>query len=475
MENFEYQEYFLFKEDIINKIIINKIENKVIIRCKNYIYNFENNDDLLIKENNIETIDRLYEFIINLFDENKVFIKEIIINKEMKLIFKIDKEKEYEIILLYNKINNDYFINEIKKLKEEINILKNENIKLNNEIDNLKKLHYKTNPKEIQLLSDITKDSYSCTNLDNTFNAFKSINNKFYLVYTNENKSLIFYDLNEQMIIKEIKNYHNEYITNIRHYLDEKNKRDLIMSISKQDNNIRVWDIKKWECILNITEVNKEGYLLSSCFLSENNQIYIITSNSNYEDDSEPIKIFDFNGNEIKEIKNSCEETYFIDTYYDNILSKNYIITGNKNYVKSYDFINNEIYHKYYDNDNGGHGSLIINSNEEIIKLIDSCDDGNIRIWNFHSGLLLNKIEVTKKCLYSLCLWNNNYLFVGCSDKSIKLIELNNNIIIKSLIGHNEVVLTIKKINHPQYGESLISQGAGDDQIKLWIFKNSYK
>ena len=247
------------------------------------------------------------------------------------------------------------------------------------------------------------------------------------------------------------------------------------MSISKQDNNIRVWDIKKWECVLNITEVNKEGYLLSSCFLSENNQIYIITSNSNYEDDSEPIKIFDFNGNEIKEIKNSCEETYFIDTYYDNILSKNYIITGNKNYVKSYDFINNEIYHKYYDNDNGGHGSLIINSNEEIIKLIDSCDDGNIRIWNFHSGLLLNKIEVTKKCLYSLCLWNNNYLFVGCSDKSIKLIELNNNIIIKSLIGHNEVVLTIKKINHPQYGESLISQGAGDDQIKLWIFKNTYK
>ena len=63
------------------------------------------------------------------------------------------------------------------------------------------------------------------------------------------------------------------------------------------------------------------------------------------------------------------------------------------------------------------------------------------------------------------------YLFVGCSDKTIKLIELYNGLVIKSLTGHNDVVLTIKKIDHPQYGESLITQGAGDDQIKLWTYK----
>ena len=95
------------------------------------------------------------------------------------------------------------------KLKYDIFILKNENYQLKKEIDNLRKFHYNRNPKEIQLLSDITKDSYSGTNLDNTFNIFKSINNKYYLVYANENKSLICYDLNEQNIIKELKNYHN--------------------------------------------------------------------------------------------------------------------------------------------------------------------------------------------------------------------------------------------------------------------------
>jgi WD40 repeat protein len=463
-----YQEYFLLKDNNIYKITINKNDEIITFKCRNYMIDINFND---LYANKFDSIDDAYEFVLSIFEQNNAFIKDIIVNKELKLVFKINEEKEFEILLLYNKINNDLVINQINKLNEEINDLKNENYKLRQEIEYLKKYHYKTNPKEIQLLTDITKDSYSCTNLDNTYNIFKSINNKFYLIYATENKSLICYDLNEQNIIKELKNYHSEYITNLRHYLDERNKRDLIMSISKQDNNIRIWDIRSWECIVNITEANESGYLLSACFLYENNQIYIITSNSNFENNSEPIKIFDFNGNKIKDIKDSNEETYFIDTYYDNILSNNYIITGNKNYVKSYVFNKNELYHKYYDKDNGGHGSIIINSNEEIIKLIDSCDDGNIRIWNFHSGLLLNKIEVTKKCLYGICLWNDNYLFVGCSDKTIKLIELYNGLVIKSLTGHNDVVLTIKKIDHPQYGESLITQGAGDDQIKLWTYK----
>ena len=35
---------------------------------------------------------------------------------------------------------------------------------------------------------------------------------------------------------------------------------------------------------------------------------------------------------------------------------------------------------------------------------------------------------------------------------------MKNGLIVKSLIGHNNEVLTIKKIIHPKYGECLISQ-----------------
>ena len=42
---------------------------------------------------------------------------------------------------------------------------------------------------------------------------------------------------------------------------------------------------------------------------------------------------------------------------------------------------------------------------------------------------------------------------------------------IKIFKGHENNVLTLKKINHPLYGECLISQGYEQDNIKLWISK----
>ena len=108
---------------------------------------------------------------------------------------------------------------------------------------------------------------------------------------------------------------------------------------------------------------------------------------------------------------------------------------------------------------------------EEIIKLIDSSEDGNIRIWNFYSGILLQKIKVSDNELYEICLWNKEYLFVGCDDKSIKLLNLKKGIIINELKGHNNEVISIEKINHPKYGQCLISQGFNEDSIIIWEIK----
>ena len=42
------------------------------------------------------------------------------------------------------------------------------------------------------------------------------------------------------------------------------------MTISLEDNNIRIWNLINWECILNIKNINKTGYLYSACFLYNN-------------------------------------------------------------------------------------------------------------------------------------------------------------------------------------------------------------
>jgi WD40 repeat protein len=271
----------------------------------------------------------------------------------------------------------------------------------------------------------------------------------------------------------EIKKAHSSDITNFRHYLDNIYKRDLIMSISGPDCNIKIWNVNNFELLLNIEEIYMDGLISSACFINYFNQNYILTSNSSEVTNiPESIYVFDFNGHKIKEINDSKDPTYFIDIYYHINFDKNYIITGNKCYIKVYDYKNNEIMLKYCDNSNNYHNSIIIDDKSLIIKIIESCEDGNIRIWNFYSGELLNKIKISNKRLYEICLWDNKYIFVGCEDNTIKLVELNNNLIINNLKGHNNIVLTVKKIIHPKYGECLLSQGYTDDKIILWSNKN---
>ena len=473
---YDYQEYYLIKEQSVYKLLIGSLKNAIFIKSKNYYKIFGLNEISNLFQQSFNSLNDSYQKLKNLFEEEKIIIKNILPYKEMKLILKIDKEEVFELALNYNSNNKSNIIfNEIKELKNEINNLKISNDILKKEIIELKEYHQIKAPKNIKLLSNVINDSFVYSNLDYSFTVFNSINNILYLIYSNDNKSMICYDLNNQRKINEIKNIHDEFITNFRHYLDEINKRDLVMSMSRNDNNIKIWNINNFECLLNIKNANQNGFIYSACFLKDNSHNYIIASNRNMDGEPSPIKIFNFQGQKIDEIKDSEDQTFFIDTYYDTILNKNFIITGNFGYIKSFDYSKNELYHKYDDNkcDNNDrfHCSIIIKNNERKIKLIESSGDGFIRIWNFHSGILLNKIQVGAR-LYSICLWNINYLFVGCQDNTIKLIELNNKLIVKSINGHNNWVLTLKKICDNKGKELLISQNWGISPIKIWLVED---
>ena len=188
--------------------------------------------------------------------------------------------------------------------------------------------------KNIRFIKNLSNDSFAYQDLDNTFCVFKSIYDIFYLIYSNKNRAIIAYNLIDNVKMYQIKNAHNEYISNFRNFQDISNERDLLISISCKDNNIKLWNINNWDCLLNIKNVNKNGVINSSCFLNINNNVFILTSNFNLKGESEPIKIFDFNGTKIEEITNSNEETYFIDTYFSKKISKYFIITGKHGYVK---------------------------------------------------------------------------------------------------------------------------------------------
>ena len=67
---------------------------------------------------------------------------------------------------------------------------------------------------------------------------------------------------------------------------------------------------------------------------------------------------------------------------------------------------------------------------------------------------MITRIYIDDIWLCGICLWNYEYLFVGCEDK-IRLINLKHENNITNLIGHNKYVHCIKSIKHPKYGECL--------------------
>lgn len=559
--------YELMKDNKSYKIEVCEISDKILIKHINYKVKLSYDEISKITKILFNSIDEAYKYIENLFNKNKVIIKDVLVNDKIKLNLYIydsinDNEKEIEIDLVNESQNKDYIIidlinkynkleNEVNSLKNEINSIKEEmvilksyhkdninkselSVKENTNINDMKhdnkdiirndnnnteeknetgknkvnvdennikkdgkKLEEnsdikmedksKINKKEMNidlvLLNEVTTNSY-CSNIeDNTFCIFYSFkdNSIPYLIYSTKEKSIICYNFIEKKIKKEIQDPHKgEYITNYRHCVY--NNTDIIMSLSLNNNMLKLWDFPSWNCILQLEKIYMKGYLYSACFLNHDintKENYIITSSIG---NNEPIKIFDFNGSLIKKFdQNSSEDVYFIDSYFNKSFNKFYVITGNNNYIKTYNFYETKLYKKYmysFDDTSGSHSSCVINdkNNDNIIKLIDICYGNDIiYIWNFHTGDLLNKISTDGIGLVSCCLWDENYFFVGCRDRTIKLINISQKEAIKSLKGHKNWVSCIKKFKHPEYGECLISQADLDDQIKLWSDKSYLK
>ena len=235
----------------------------------------------------------------------------------------------------------------------------------------------------------------------------------------------------------------------MKYFFDTINKRDLILLISF--DYLKIYDISKWSLIVYIKEsiYNKRG--MNSCILNNKNQNFIITSN--YYSDC--FRIYDFNGNKIKNIKTPNAINIEIETYQD------YIISGNINCCTTYNF-NTKKFKKYETNKDMLFqlGNIVAYKNKKGANiLIAKCEDNlknyNIFIWDFKPCLPINKI-VFKIITYDsgLRLWNENYFIVG-TGFLLKIFDISKNKFIKE-IKSTEIIYNYKKIAHPKYGECLM-------------------
>lgn len=335
-------------------------------------------------------------------------------------------------------------------------------------------LFFKGNPEKLQPKKELADSATAILAIDDTFAAFKTLDNKYYLVYGKNDCSLEIYDLIKENVTKTIPKAHEKYLTTIKHYIpeNEKDKKDLLITSSCTDRCVKIWDIKNnFKNIVTIKNAHDDGDLRSLCLFNDPNQKkdFLVTSSHLF---NEPIKLWELSGKFLCEMNHSKTDpfTSFIDTFFDEKSKKTFIISGNERYFKSFDYDNNTLYQRYQDKEcsnNSVHisGKVLSKKNQAI--LIESGWDGYIRVWDFDSADLEQKIKVDV-VLNGICLWSEELLFVGCDDFQIKLIDLDNEEVKKSFRGHSNRICSVKKLLLPNYGECLISHSCENGQIKLW-------
>ena len=215
----------------------------------------------------------------------------------------LSTKKKLEIIK-YNKEMQNNFEIKFNDYKEYQNIV----------IQNMLSFpEFTTDPKAIKnstvLIKDVASENTFSQNVFLLFKSFKD--NKYYVIYYNSNNnSIISYDIIKNVKTKKINvNTKENKPICFSHYPDISNKTDLIMTIDASANSIKVYNFPDFNFIHYFTKINKSGYLNTANFLYDENKIYVMTSNHRYTGKNvEPIKIYDFKGNKIREIEDIHNE-----------------------------------------------------------------------------------------------------------------------------------------------------------------------
>ena len=421
----------------------------------------------------------------NINNQNELALLKSKIN--LQLESKIDKHE-----LLLNKIKNinDNFINNISDINNKFNQQKYINEKINNIIhyenkEYTKKIKYKfqKDPTNLHYKGDIAFANVP-NGWNDIFEVFISYKDcKEYFVSPNVNTfNLDIYDLtlNNNLfnnLFISLKG-HNSSITTVRYFLNNKNNEEYLIS-TDNNSNVIIWDINNnYNIKSNFNTLYGNSNL--SClliFLENSYDNYIVTSAENKSDinDNLATKVYSFNnGILIKYIKNTNnKKIYYLLSWFNRNNKINYIIQFAEDKIIMSNLLESEQYYELANKEEAPHLNGFIKYEDKTDYLYSSSTNGYIHIWDLYGLTLRDIINVTnQQPLSNIIQWNNNYIIAAdynnCSFKIVSKDQTNLNTRINVINPkHSKPLAYIKKINHPIYGESLLS-AAMDNTIKLW-------
>ena len=451
----------------------NKYYNNIINNNANIDNNNFNNNIIKNNDNN-----KNHNYIINNnFNNNSTFsfLSKKLKSREQENKNNLKKENQKKKVNI-NK-NSSMNNNKLDKTDKNINLQEegeiidddenNNNMKIETEKLSLNK--DKNNSNNININSyDIINDSFCPIEIENSFIIFESVKKIPYIIYATKDKSIVCYNLKKKKIKNIIPNSHIEFISSFYYCINTIIQKELIMSISYKDTNLKIWNFKNWQCIIDIKNVYSHGYLYSAYFLNRQNNFYFVTTNWDEESKyADSIKVYDYEKNIIKKINDSEYNVSLIKALYN--FEETYFITCNEDIIKSYNYNENVLLQKYHDN--SCHfkflGFLVFVKSK---RLYASCQDKMIRIFGFFSGEILYKIKIHSNALKGINLAKQRNMLIGYENNEIQLLENKGYNIVKTLKHNKEKICSIKKLYLNDYGSCIFSQGF-DNNIIMWQFK----
>jgi len=394
-------------------------------------------------------------------------------------------------LLINNCINIEKMIENMNKINQNMDIYKNNNgkikfisnldeiLKLINKFGNIISFGSKIGHQDYNIniqgfdpnkIKNIRKITDKCGSGGNTniydgccFFISKNIENVLAFIDANsENKSIIFYDIDNNNEIKSIKNAHNNAIHIIKYY--DYYLYDLILSSSRNDD-IKIWNYNECLNILTISQIFNDPKIgvCSSCLIMEKNISHIFCVGTNTY-----IKVYDGNGKLFKNIGKNNEKRRYIDSC--EIDEKRFIISGGNKGITVFNYPDLTEYYCFIDNnDSCYHNYAKIIKINDIYNLVDVGQFNKIKIWDFlNKALIANISSINSSGLGGFITINNRYLIIGGRDGSIKEFDIQQRVLIKAFEKqHSSDVLGIKIIKDKDGKISLVSYGC-DKNMFLW-------
>jgi len=254
---------------------------------------------------------------------------------------------------------------------------------------------------------------------------------------------------------------HKNYIESCRYFYEEKNGRDLVITTSL-DNHVKVINFKKSnsEIIVDLELNRNQKVVINNACLSK--EIIMIPFSETCI-----IECYNLNSKLIWTLKNP-EIISDLTLYHCKIEKRDYALISSQSGIYAY-FINNfTLYRKFKSIENqNGKGKIIFNEarvveeNNRIILVGPQFSEGNLYLWNFKFGNLINLINIGLS-ICDICIWDNNYVLAFSSENISKFILINidskiNQKYIIDKIKENPEGKGIKLLRHKIYGDYLIS------------------